>query len=362
MDKDRAQCLILKKFKHLVRNDLRIHTAFLMVHSDRLDIHLNMADGSADAPLASPFQPYFVASIGKLFTAVLAAILSEHGLLSYEDPIAKYLDDDILMGLHIFKGKDYSRDILVKHLLSHTSGLPDYFEEKPKHGKPVLDKLLSEPDHLWTPGEVVTWSRENLKPHFAPGSGFRYSDTGYQLLGMIIEKITGKSFGEALQLHIFSPLGMNHSYLLQHTQPARKSEHPVAPCYVGETNVIGYRSLSIDYSGGGIVSTSDDLLAFMSALTHFRIIRKDTFAKMKKWTKFYPGIEYGYGLMNIKTVPVFMPRKYNSWGNAGSVGSFMFYNPRLDSYFIGTLNRYGYHRKAFRLMFKCMGILSRYDR
>ncbi len=362
IDKEKAQCLILKRFKHLVRNDLRIHTAFLLVHSDRLDLHLNMAEGSTDIPVPSPFQPYYTASVGKLFTAVLTAILSEHGLLSYEDPIANYLSDDLIAGLHVYKGKDYSRDVRIKHLLNHTSGLPDYFGDKPAHGRQILKILLEEPDHFWNPSEVVTWSKENLKPHFPPGAGFHYSDTGYQLLGLMIEKITSRPFHEALGLHIFRPLGMGHSYLLQHSLPDRKGEHPVASCYVGDVNVIGHRSLSIDYAGGGVVSTSEDLLAFMSALTHYRIIRKDTFGRMKNWARFYPGIDYGNGLMNIKTVPLVMPKKYNSWGNAGSVGSFMFYNPRLDSYFIGTLNRYGYYRKAFRLMFRCMNTLSRFDR
>lgn len=358
MDRAKLQARISRYFNRLVHDDLRIEDAFLMLHSDRYDIHLNMADSQSGTP--SPFQPYYVASVGKTFTAVLIAILSEHRLLSFDDHIADYLDDDLMNALHVYKGRDYSREIRIRHLLNHTSGLHDYFGDKPGHGKRMLNILLDEPSRRWTPAETVKWSKENLKSHFPPGKGHHYSDTGYHLLGLIIEKVTSRPFHEALSLHIFRPLGMVHSCLWQHSQPDRKSELPVSACYVGDKNVINYTSLSIDYAGGGIVSTSDDLLKFMSGLTRFAIIRKETFEKMKDWAKFFPGVDYGYGIMNIRGTPIIMPRKYSSWGNAGSTGSLMFYHPRLDLYLIGSLNRYGYHRKAFRLMFKCIDIFSRY--
>ena len=331
-----------------------------MLHSDKYDIHINMAESRSGTP--SPFQPYYVASVGNLFTAVLIAILSEHKLVSFDDYIADYLDDEVIRRLHVYKGKDYSREIKIKHLLNHTSGLHDYFGDKPKQGSRMLNILLEEPSRRLTPAEVVKWSKENLNSHFPPGKRFHYSDTGYHLLGLIVEKITSRQFHEALTVHIFRPLGMSHSNLLQYSEPDRKTGLPVSACYVGDKNIINYASLSIDYAGGGIVSTSDDLLKFMSGLTHFSIIRRETFDKMKDWAKFFPGVDYGYGVMNIRGTPIIMPRKYSSWGNAGSTGSFMFYHPRLDLYLIGSLNRYGYHRKAFRLMFKCIDIFSRCER
>ncbi len=359
LDREKAQFLVAKHFGEMVRMDRRIHNAFLMTHSDRLGIHLNMAEGKTGGVPSSRHQPYFIASVGKLFTSVLTGILFEHGLLSYDDPIADYLDAEVMEGLHVYKGKDYSREIRIRHLLNHTSGLHDYFEDRPKHGKPMLNLLLDEPSRIWTPREVIQWSKDNLKSHFPPGRGFHYSDTGYHLLGLIIEKITSSPFHEALRIHIFRPVGMGHSCLWQHSKPDVKSQLPAAELFVGDRNIADSASLSMDYAGGGIMSTSEDLLLFMRALVHHELIREDTFEKMKDWARYFPGIDYGYGLMNIHTVPLFMPRKYNCWGNAGSVGSFMFYHPRLDLYVIGTLNRFRYHRKGVKLVLKCIDVFSK---
>ncbi len=358
VDRDRAAFLVARHFGEIVRRDRKIHTAFLMVHSDRLDIHLNMAEGRTGDLRPSPQQPYYIASVGKLFTSVLIAILSEQGLLTYEHPIADYLDEDMMKGLHVYKGKDYSHEIRIRHLLNHTSGLHDFFGDKPRRSKRMLDLLLDEPSRFWTPREAVQWSKQNLKSHFPPGRGFHYSDTGYHLLGLVIEKITSRPFHEALRVNIFHPVGMRHSCLWQHSQPDEKGAHPVAGVFVDDKNIVDYVSLSIDYAGGGIVSTSDDLLLFMRALVGHELIREDTFGKMRDWARFFPGIDYGYGLMNVHTVPVFMPGKYNCWGNAGSVGSFMFYNPRLDLHVIGTLNRFRYHRNGLKLVFKCIDFVS----
>lgn len=137
--------------------------------------------------------------------------------------------------------------------------------------------------------------------------------------------------------------------------------HNAYNLYGRSINVTNYRSLSIDYAGGGIVATSEDLLKFMKALVNHELIRENTFEKMKDWAGFFNlffiGIDYGYGLMNFKTIPILMPKKYNVWGNAGSTGSFMFYHPEMDTYIIGNLNQFGYHRKGIKLMFKVIDML-----
>lgn len=358
---EEAQIVMENRFRKMVEKDSNIHNAFLLIHSEKLGIHLNMAAGSAGSMPAHPQQPYFIASVGKLFTSVLIGILVEQGKISYEETITSYLDHDLLRDLHVYKGKDYTGDIKIKHLLNHTSGLNDFFEDKPKQGKPMIDTILDEPSRFWTPQEVVQWSKQHLTSHFPPGRGFHYSDTGYHLLGLVIEKITTMPFHEALKHYIFHPLGMNHSYLLHYSEPMVKSQYFEADVYIRNKNVTQYRSLSIDYAGGGIVAPTEDLLKFMKALVKHEIVRKDTLEQMKDWAKFHIGIDYGYGLMNFKTVPLFMPKKYNMWGNAGMTGTFMFYHPELDTYFIGSLNQFRYHRKGIVLIFKMINILSKCD-
>ncbi|MBC2699872.1 MAG: serine hydrolase [ANME-2 cluster archaeon] len=361
MNKEKVQLSIADNFTKRVQKDRKIHNAYLLVHSEKLDIHLNLAEGTTGSMPANTQQPYFIASIGKLFTSVLIGILVEKGMISYEDTITQFLDNDLLHNLHIYKEKDYTNEIKIRHLLNHTSGLHDYFDDKPKQGKPMIDMIFDEPSRFWTPQETIQWSKEHLKSHFPPGKGFHYSDTGYHVLGLIIEKITSRPFHEALQHYIFQPLEMNHSYLAHYSEPMEKCDYPVADLYGRDINITQYRSLSIDYAGGGIVATSEDLLKFMKALVTHEIIKEDTFEKMKDWAKFSIGIDYGYGLMNFRTIPFLMPKKYNVWGNAGIIGSFMFYHPVMDIYLIGNLNQFTYHRKGIRLMFKIIDILSKCD-
>nr|MQY58349.1 serine hydrolase [Clostridia bacterium] len=174
MKKEEARALIESLFRKKVQKDRKIHNAYLLVHSEKLGIHMNMAEGSTGSMPANPQQPYFIASIGKLFTSVLIGILVEKGKISYQDTITQHFNNDLLSNLHVYKGNDYTNHIKIKHLLNHRSGLHDYFEDKPKQGKPMIDILLDEPSRFWTPQEVIQWSKDNLKSHFPPGKGFHY--------------------------------------------------------------------------------------------------------------------------------------------------------------------------------------------
>ncbi|VEF46086.1 beta-lactamase [Bacillus freudenreichii] len=347
MEKTNIQLEVEQLFKKRVERDPKIHNAYLRVHSEKHGIDINLAAGKE---AIDPQQPYYIASVSKLFTSVLFGQFVEQGLCSYDDKISQYLEEDVLRNLHIYKGKDYTNEIKIKHLLNNTSGLHDFVEDKPTKGKSIPDLLVDEPDRTWTPLETINWAKENMDNHFPPGEKFHYSDTGYHLLGFIIEKITGSPFHEVLRKNIFEPLDMKYSHFSR-TEPAEASPFEVAKLYMHDTDITNNESLSIMYAGGGIVSTTDDLLKFMRALVHYQILKKETIEKMKgDCGKFFLGIDYGYGLMNIKTVPVLMPAKYNSWGNAGSTGSFMFYHPETDAYLIGTMNQFGYGQKGIRFM------------
>ncbi|MCR8643768.1 beta-lactamase family protein [Paenibacillus sp. N1-5-1-14] len=355
---DRAQTSIESYFRTKVHKDPRIHNAYLLVHSDKLDIHMKLAEGVTAGQKAHADQPYFIASVGKLFTSVLIGILVEKGLLAYEDLITQYLDADLLQGLHVYKDRDYINTIQIRHLLNHTSGLPCYFEDQPKQAKSILTLILDEPNRIWSQRELLDFSKAHLQARFEPGKGFHYSDTGYNLLGQIIEKITDRRHPEALRHYIFEPLGMNQSCLIDE-EPIVQSKYPRAGVYIGDKNVVDYPSLGFDYAGGGIVSTSEELLLFMRALVHGELVSLGTIERMKAdKARFFLGIDYGYGLMQFKAVPLFMPRKFEMWGNAGATGSFMFYHPALDTYIIGNLNQFRYHRHGLRIVFHTIGKLS----
>ncbi|MRG88131.1 serine hydrolase domain-containing protein [Salinibacillus xinjiangensis] len=349
---------IEEHFRKKVQKDPTIHNAYLLVESEKNDLHVNMAEGTTGNTPVHAQQPYYIASVSKLFTSVLFAILVEKGMCSFDEYMTKYLEPNVYHNLHVYQGKDYTNGIQLKHLLNHTSGLQDFLEDKPTRGKSMVELVLNDPAHQWTPREVITWAKENMRPFFPPGQGFHYSDTGYHLLGLIIENITNQPLHEAYHQYIFQPLQMTNSYLHGST-PIEKSKYPVADLYIQNVNIVNHQSLSIVYAGGGIVSTNKDLLTFMKALVEEKIIGKNMIQKMKAdCGKFFLGIDYGYGIMNIKTVPILMPAKYNAWGNAGSTGSFMFYHPGKEAYVIGSFNHFGYGQKGIRFLLQVVNKLS----
>jgi D-alanyl-D-alanine carboxypeptidase len=306
---------------------------------------MNLAEGlTGDLP-ATPQQPNYMASVGKLFTSTIISILYEKGELSFDDKISNFLDAEILDGLHIYKGKDYTNNITIKHLLKQTSGLYDNFW-------PLLDKILADKDFTITPRKAVLWGKKNLKPCCPPGKRAKYTDTNYHLLGLIIENVTGKPFHEVLKDYIFVPLGMESSSMLHYSKPMQAYTYPIAHFSIDGTILNDYRNYAkLDYAGGGVVATNEDLLKFMKALVAGQIVSKDTLKIMKNDANpLYFGIDYGYGIWQLKTIPVLMPQKYNCWGCVGATGAYMFYHPTLDAYLIGNFNDVSYKIKGLKFM------------
>jgi CubicO group peptidase (beta-lactamase class C family) len=209
--------------------------------------------------------------------------------------------------------------------------------------------------------ETIQFAKKNLRPHFPPGRGFHYGDTGYQLLGLMIERVTGRPMHESLHELILDPLGMERTYQLFYSEPRRPDPRPMVEMYLDDVEVSGYRSLSVDWAGGGIVSTTGDLLRFHQALVHDRLITPETMGRMQTWVKMRRGIEYGYGLAKLKFKGFFLllPRSYDSWGNFGSTATFMFYNPAMDLYMIGTFNQTGFVEGQVRFMIGLLGAVSK---
>src|SRR5690606_33704167 len=199
-------------------------------------------------------------------TAAIIAQLVEEGKLTYEDPIAKYLPADLLSGLHIYKGVDYSSRIRIEHLMCNTSGLHDYFEGVTKHGR-FTELLLNDPRRVWTPEETVEWTKTYLSPRFSPGNGVFYTNTGFNLLGLIIENVMSKPYADVLHEYVFDRLNMDSSYLLHFSEPSNKSPLPIARLNVmgKQIDVEEHLSFTSIYAAGQAVSTSEDLLKFIRA-------------------------------------------------------------------------------------------------
>lgn len=237
------------------------------------------AIGKANFELNVPMQPnsvFRLASITKQFTAIAILQLMEVGKLNLQDEITRFLPDYPTQGAHI----------TIEHLLTHTSGIRDYTSIKDTVQRSKLDV---------TPVQMIHYFSEQPM-RFAPGSRYEYSNSNYFLLGYIIEKITGNSYGDYLANHFFRPLGMTNSlYADDHKIIAnRVSGYTKGPKEIENAQAI---SMTQPYAAGGILSTVEDLFKWNAALQSYKLVKKETLAKAFTRYKLTGGREsnYGYG-------------------------------------------------------------------
>ncbi|WP_227521479.1 MULTISPECIES: serine hydrolase domain-containing protein [Bacillus] len=198
-------------------------------------------------------KPYFIASVTKLYVTTVLLLLRREGYLQLENKISEYFTDEILHELHIYKGIDYSKDITIKHLMSNTSGIPDYFSSE------AVKELVTGKDQSWGFGRVIA-SAKKKKPKFAPGKRAQYSDTNYQLLGRIIETITKKEIHTVFKEFIFDELDLVETYLFEDVN----DEKPATMYYKDKELHLPQYMSSIGPEGG-IVSTAKESMLFLKA-------------------------------------------------------------------------------------------------
>lgn len=294
-------------------------------------------------------QPFHIASIGKMFTATSIGMLHDKGLLNIDDAISKYLTNDVLERLFVYKAVDYQAKVTIRHLLGHTSGIADYFESKVNAESPFLEQIMNEPDKKWTPELLLNFTRDKQSPIGPPGT-FGYSDTGYILLGLIIEKVAQKSFDATLEEYIFRPLEMKDSYLMFYGKPANPYRE-IAPIYLNGKEVSKFNMLSCDWAGGGIISTTRDLLKFQKAYWEKRLVSESYMHQMATINhKFRSGMHYGLGMMEIRFNEFFfllrgLPRPK---GHSGILATHMYYDEEHDLHVIMNLGSNKMMVKSFR--------------
>jgi len=282
---------------------------------------------------------YFIASVTKLYVTIVVQRLIDEQKLSLDDKIAKYLPAEMVKGLHILKGTDYSNQITIRHLISNTSGIPDYFFHKQPSGKTAADELLAGKDEAWDLDKTIGLIK-NLKPNFMPGKKGKanYSDTNYQILGRIIEIVTGKAIGEVFREYIFEPLGLRNTYAYSDTS----DDTPTKFYYRNKELWIPKYMASVTVEGG-IVSTSKEVMAVIKAFFNDTFFQKERIDELKQWNLLFgPGIFYfGVGLEKLFVPRIASPFKPigEVLGFWGQTGSFAFYNPKTDLYFTGTTNQ-----------------------
>lgn len=173
------------------------HVGACVLAIDGGNVVFENAYGLADIEAKTPCTPatnFRIASVSKQFTATAVLLLVDRGKLSLNDRLSKF-----------FPGfPAYGEEITVKHLLTHTSGVPHYEELIPKDTTLQLDDL-----------DVLHLVMDAKASRFAPGEKFEYSNSGYALLGLIVEVASGRPFHEFVSAEVFRPLGMENSVLYQ---------------------------------------------------------------------------------------------------------------------------------------------------
>ncbi|MEM1003307.1 MAG: serine hydrolase domain-containing protein [Bacteroidota bacterium] len=215
-------------------------------------------------------QPFRIASVTKSFVAAAVLRLHEDKVLSIDDPIQRYISDQ---HSEILKRGGYnSAKITIKQCLSHTSGLYDYVLGTHENPSPYISIIAKNPKKRWTRTEQLEGAMEWGQPHGAPGEVYHYGDTGYIILGEIVEKLSNKSLGYAIDSLInFEKIGMSTTWL--ESMQSAKSDMELIHCYYQRKDYSEFDA-SIDlYGGGGLISTTRDL-----ALFYYHLFNGDVFS------------------------------------------------------------------------------------
>lgn len=228
------------------------HAVMLGVQSGNGRIQFSGAAGDA-----TPDQPYFIASITKMFTAAVVMQLVDEGQVELDATLQTYLPHLNLAGIHRHKRIDYGQQLTIRQLLHQTSGLADYYEGG------LVEALIKNKDMAYTVEDVLAMVR-GMAPTAVPDSGkSHYSDTNYQLLGAIIESVTHQPLAQVFQVRIFTPLGLNNTAVFDHI--AWENGRQPLPLYHKDQPLAVPLALSSMGPDGGIVSTLADNLRFLKA-------------------------------------------------------------------------------------------------
>lgn len=256
---------------------------------------------------ATPATAFELGSVTKMYTGTLVLSLAAEGRLGLEDPLARWFPE--------IPGADA---ITVRHLLSHTHGLHDPLQEPD-----FVPSVLAEPTKSWTLDDVLARMRD---PHFEPGDGWRYSNTGFHLMGAIVEGVTGSPFGAVLQAHLLDSLDLDSTwYGAEDPEGIAVAAAYIDPSGSGEPQPV---SLLMPWTAfrtsagpaGAVVATAADAARFLHRLATGSVVTNESWGEMTSWVDRPDGHQYGLGLLRIEEDgrPL-LGHKGNSAGYSASV-------------------------------------------
>ncbi len=289
------EAALQKKLETIVKeNSLPGATVAAILPDGKL---ISLAAGYADREANIRMEPgaqMFSGSVGKTFVAALVLKQVEAGQLRLDEKLEAHFGQKSW-----FQQLPNASEITVRMLLQHTSGLPRYVFQPA-----FVQALKDQPDRNWKPEELLGFVA-NMEPQHPAGEGWSYSDTNYLLLGMLLEKNSGKAYYALLEEQILDPLGLKHTY------PSTRPELPgLTQGYIGSQNILGLpRNKTVEngsyainpqfeWTGGGLVTNAEDLAQWMHHLQNGKVIAKRMLQEMRLPAAFRSGLpaESGYGL------------------------------------------------------------------
>lgn len=279
------------------------------------------------APLKSP-PAFRIASVTKSFVAAATLRLIEDGKFALTDSIGRLVAPETAEQL---RGDGYDPDaITIRHLLEHSSGIFNYVDDA------FVQKVASDPRHIWTRREQIAYAMAHGEPVNEPGAAFHYSDTGYVILGEIIERATGEPLPQATRrLNKFAALGIDTTWF-ETQEPAPAGAPPLAHQYYAGRDMTDHHPSFDLYGGGGLVSTTRDLARYFRALSLGWIFdRPETLAM---------GLTAPDLARKAREVPhtplmmVYTIGRHRCWGHGGFFGTVAVYCPDIDTAIAVSVN------------------------
>ncbi len=228
---------------------------------------------SHDTISMKPDMLFAIGSITKNFVAALTLKLAEEGVLSLDDPLSKWLP--------AYPHVDGS--ITIRQLLNHTSGIFMFWSNEK-----IWDDLKKDRTKIWSPEEVLSYIKE---PYFAPGDGWRYSNTNYLLLAMIIEKATGSNLSTEFRKHFWQPLDIENAFLSMEEDIPDNQAHVYGDNFNDDGSDIDLTFLprasheSITYGSSGIFTTAEDLARWSHALFEGKVLKQQSMDEMLQFVR-----------------------------------------------------------------------------
>ncbi|WP_413718543.1 serine hydrolase domain-containing protein [Silicimonas sp. MF1-12-2] len=278
--------------------------------------HYAKAAGTADpdsGALLACDMPFQIGSNTKMITAAVLLQLQEEGKLSVDDLLAAHLPE-------LAAGLPNGDAMTLRHLAQHTSGVFSYTDNAPDGTAGLMEGDINDPEALrrhLEPDEMMAFTLEHGQPNFAPGAegAWSYSNTGFAILGMVIEKIEGLPIDKSFETRIFGPLEMKRTYMWNGVpRPAfgLPRSYLAAPFDYETTDW----NMSQGWAAGAVVSTVEDMHVFIEALVGGRLFQsEDTLSEMMTTVKTTHPALFGYGLgLALKGD--------NLWGHGGQTLGF----------------------------------------